>query len=355
MTLEKLEELACKFFNINVVDLRSRTRVIEYTRAKHIFRTVANVDYRIPRKEIVALHGIKQETVLNSTRVILEKGQFAIDYAGFKNFVKTHDFDSTETVVDKSGIERVTNEAFDERFYKHPTRINERTGLPFFPAFHFITSMGSPEPIGLTKWRQDKGHFADYILERSSEIGSYVHDCIDNMLRLDILVEHSEIHSRFSNHKEAQRVKECLLGFLNFMEAEEPVILASEHMMCGKDFGFTMDLKCRLKSDEYKNTWTVDWKTSKVANDDHKMQIEVMRRVSACDKGMVVILGNSTKKKYTATVIKPSEQDHWWFKFNAVKETAYLELLKRGTIKPRENTMPQVFSVRKINFKRKFQ
>ena len=122
--------------------------------------------------------------------------------------------------------------------------------------------------------------------------------------------------------------------------------------MCGQDFGFTSDAEMRLKSDDYKHRWTVDWKTSKVANEDHKMQVETMRRVSQADKGMVVVLGNTTKKKYTATVVKDSERDYLWTRFQAIKETAYVEIMKRGMIHPREDNMPSEFSLKNIKLKR---
>jgi hypothetical protein len=173
------------------------------------------------------------------------------------------------------------------------------------------------------------------------------------MIKSDAMVTHEDIHRDFPDAKEALRVKNGLLGFMNFILEEEPIILASEQMVVASDFAFTLDSKMKLKSDGYKSLWTVDWKTSKVANDDHKMQLEVMRRVSGCDRGMVVVLGNSTKKKYTATPVKIADHDHYWFKFNAIKEVAYVEMLKRGTIKPREDNMPHNFSLKDLKFKRK--
>ena len=273
----------------------------------------------------------------------------------FKAYVAHTIGSSHEVVKDESGIERVTNEAFDERFYKSPTRINRRTNNEYFPAFHYVTKLGSPEPLGLTKWRQDKGHFADHILDRSSEIGSYVHDCIDRMIKANSSVMHEDIHRDFGDAKEAHRVKECLLAFMNFIRDEEPIIIASEQMMCGDDFGFTLDSRMLLKSDSYKKVSVVDWKTSKVANEDHKMQVEVMRRVCGADKAVVVVLGNSTKKKYTATVVKSTEKDYLWDRFQSIKDTAYVEMLKRGSIRPRQDNMPHIFSLKDLTFKRKLQ
>ena len=354
MRLEKLAELACEYFGITYEEFSSEQRGVEQISiARHCFRLLAVDVYKYTHKHIKDKYGWCHATVIHSINLIKKDKVFETEYLSYKFFVKRNDISITEKVVDGSGIERLTNDAFDERFYKHPERNNPRTGLPYFPAYHFVTSLGAPEPIGLTKWRQDKGHFADYILERSSEIGSYVHDCIDRMIKADTLISHDDINNAFPNAKESQRVKDCLLGFINFMHEYEPVIVASERMLCGNDFGFTQDTEMYLNTDDYKARWTVDWKTSKVANDDHKMQVEAMRRVSKCDRGMVVVLGNSTKKKYTATVIPIKDHDHLWTKFEAIKEVAYVEMLKRNQVKPREDNMPHVFSLKDVKFKRK--
>lgn len=347
--LESLEQLACKFFNITLENMRSKDRFIGFVVPRHVFRAAAIDVFDFSNADIITLQKINTNSVVNSKNTILRRGQFKKEYDEFVSFAKLNDFGASfiqeNKVVSPDGIERITNEAFDERFYRHPERINPKTGNNYFPAFHLITSMGAPENAGLGKWKQDKGHFADYILQRTALMGSYVHDCIDGMIKSHREVTHEQIHNEFPDAKEAQHVKECLLGFLNFMEEEQPIIIASEQVMCGEDFGFTMDLKCRLKSDEFKAVWLVDWKTSKTASDEHKMQVEAMRRVSGADRCAVVVLGNTTKKKYTRTDVPVARQDFFWSRFQAIKETAYVELLDKGIIKPREDYMPPVFKV----------
>lgn len=347
--IESLEQLACGFFGISVDTMRSKKRLIDSVVPRHVFRAAAIEVFGFTDRDIELLQGTNRGTTFNSRKVIIEKGQFKKQYDEFVAFARLNDFGDTFSkegkVVSPDGIERITNEAFDERFYRHPERINPKTGNNYFPAFHLITSMGAPENAGLGKWKQDKGHFADYILQRSALMGSFVHDCIDGMIKSHREVTHEQIHTAFPDAKEAQHVKECLLGFLNFMEEEQPIIISSEQVMCGEDFGFTMDLKCRLKSDEFKAVWLVDWKTSKTASDEHKMQVEAMRRVSGADRCAVVVLGNTTKKKYTRTDVPVARQDFFWSRFQAIKETAYVELLDKGIIKPREDYMPPVFKV----------
>lgn len=354
MTLDILKELTCGFFGITMEELESQGRGgDEIVIPKHCFRALANSVYGFSHTQIGRSTGHDHSSVAHSKKVILVDGQFEKEYLSFKAYVGHTQKEDVEIVTDKNGIQRVTNEAFDSRFYKHPRKLNKKTNNEYFPAFHHITKLGAPEPMGLSKWRQTMGHFADHVLSRSAEIGSYVHDCIDRMIKSGAVVMHEDIHRDFPDLKEAQRVKECLLAFMNFLKEEEPIIVASEQMQCGDDFGFTLDSRMLLKSDKYEKESVVDWKTSKVVNEDHKMQVEAMRRVVGADKAVVIVLGNTTKKKYTMTAVKPSEQDYLWSKFQAVKETAYVEMLKSGHIQPREDNMPHVFGLEGINFTRK--
>lgn len=353
MNAKQLGEQACLFFEIPMNEFvrMSKKCSDKVAIARHVARYVATQDYKIPIKELTLEWGAGH-SVVSISKSMMERGMFEKELAAFRDYLKKEYKRSVDVVVGENGITRITAEAFDERFYQHPTKINPRTGNNFFPAFHFIMSLGAPSSPGLDKWKQDKGHFADFLLTRSAEIGTFVHNSIDNMLRHNIEITHEEIHKNFTDPKEAQRVKECLLAAMTWMAEEEPIIISSEDMGCGEDFGFTMDLKCRIKSDNYKNVWIVDWKTSKVATDDHKMQVEVMRRETESDKGAVIILGNSTKKGYTVTEIPDKKKDYLYNRFLRIKDVAYMEIIDRGLVKPREDNMPKVFSFRNIKIQK---
>jgi len=316
-----------------------------------VFRATAVHDNGLKKLEIATIQGEVLRSLYKFTANGIEKNRNKIEYNDFKNYVVGR-LNGKKPIVSDGKIERITNEAFDERFYRDPEKVNPRTGNKYFPAFHFLTSLGAPENDGLGKWKQDKGHFADTILVRSAAIGTFVHDSIDGMLKNGTAVKHDTIHRMFPDEKEAQRVKECLLGFLNFMADQEPEIVSSEMMVVADDFAFTMDLQCKIKEDNYKSLWVVDWKTSKAPTDDHKMQVEVMRRVTKVDKAAIVVLGNVTKKGYTFSPVQPSKSDYLWKRFCAIRETAYVEILERGLVKPRENNMPDEFSLKNIKFKK---
>lgn len=352
MTLERLEDLTVGYFGITKEALRSDSRKHEVMIPRTCFRAVAHIEYNYSTPAIGEFHGDNASGVWNSCNNI-ENGQFKKEYDGFLSYVRLNENDGEDVVVDeKTGIERITNDVFDERFYRHPEKVNSRTGNNYFPAYHFLMNLGAPESAGLSEWKKSKGHFADVILERSAEIGSAVHEFVDRMIKLDIEVRHDDINKMFQNKKEAHRVKECLLGFLNFMEEEKPMILSSESMHVGLDFGFTMDLKCALKSEDYAHTWVIDWKTSSSATDEHKMQVEVIRRTVGADKAAIVVLGNKTKKKYTFSPVG-TDKDILYEKFLAIKEVAYVEIKDKKLIQPRQDNMPKEFSLRHLKLIKK--
>lgn len=354
MTLDRLVELTCKHFGVTDDEFRSKNRQTEdVSIARHCFRAVAYDRYGNIKGRIAKYEGKTHPSILHSINLILKDNVFKKEYSNYILFLSGKEYKAVQIAKDPNGIERITNDAFDERLYKHPTRINERTGEPYFPAYHFLTQEGEPTPYGLLEWYKQMGYKSNEILERSRIIGSFVHDSIDRMIKSDSVILQEEIHAAFPHAKEALKVKECLLGFMNFMTDEEPIVLACEAMVCGDDFGFTLDNKFRLKSDKYKKVWTSDWKTAKSASESHKTQVETMRRVSGGDRGMVVILGNQTKKKYTVTKIPEGRHDYYWDKFLAIKETAYVEILDKGRIKPREDNMPMEFCLKDVKFKRK--
>ena len=353
MNAKQLGEHACLFFEIPMDEYKKMSKKCtdKVAIARHVARYVATQDYRIPPKELTLEWGAGH-SVLSISKSMMERGMFEKELAAFRDYLKREAKHSEAVVAGNDGIVRITTEAFDERFYQHPTKVNKRTGNNFFPAFHFILSLGAPSSPGLDKWKQDKGHFADYIITRSAAIGTFVHDSIDSMIKHNVEITHEEIHREFPDAKEAHRVKECLLAAMTWMAEEEPILISSEDMGCGDDFGFTLDLRCRIKSDGYKHVWVVDWKTSKIATDDHKMQVEVMRRETESDKAAVVVLGNSTKKGYTFTEVPEKKKDYLYNRFLKIKDVAYMEILDRGMVKPREDNMPKVFSLRDVKIKK---
>ena len=248
-------------------------------------------------------------------------------------------------------IMRHTDDEFDERFYEHPTKINPRTGLKFFPAFHFVLGLGAPTAYHLIEYYKDKNHYADTHMKQRERIGTFVHDAAEHMVKSGIEITEDQIVQSFSNAYDRRDVKKGLTGFVNFCTEYQPIIISTEQMILAEDWAGTMDLRCRLNVDDYKTIWTIDYKTSKAVYDDHKMQVEMYRSVTGDDRCAVLILGNTTKKMFTFSEVKEKDRQYYHDRFNSIKETAYVEMLKSGQIKPRENIYADKFSIKHLNLR----
>lgn len=354
MTLDRLMELSCEHFGVTKEEFLDKDRGNEsISIARHCFRALAYTKYAKPKVNIARFENKTNQPISNSCDLILKKGVFKKEFEDFKNFVDGKTPSQIEIVVNKDGIERITNDAFDERFYKHPKRINPRTGKPYFPAFHFILDEGLPIPRPLIKWYKQMGFTADQILERSKEIGSFVHDAVDRMVKYESEISNDEIFTIFKDSREALFVRECLWGFMNFIEDEEPQILSSERMECGEDFGFTIDNEFRIKSDKYKHVWASDWKTSSSVYKSHEIQVVAIMKTVEADRCMVIRLGTSSKRKYTIHKVKIKDYDYLWDLFLSAKETAYIEILHNDRTEPRKDQLPSSFSLKDLKYKKK--
>lgn len=248
-------------------------------------------------------------------------------------------------------IERVTQEQYDERFYFDQTKVNIRTNTHWFPAYHFLMSTGAPVSPHLVEWWKNMGQEADRILKQKEERGSWVHDKVESMIKVGWKVTQEEIESRWGNYPKDQLfVNRALTGLFNFLNDEQAEIVSSERMIIADDWAGTMDLEVRIKSDDYKNVWIVDIKTAKSVFEEHKQQVEAYRRVTGADRAGILILGNSTKKRYTFSEVQKSKQDYYWKLFQAQKEVAYIILENEKRLEPTNESFPESYSLLNINY-----
>lgn len=248
-------------------------------------------------------------------------------------------------------IQRVTNGQYDERFYSDEEKVNTRTGTHWFPAYHFLMSTGAPVSPHLVEWWKVYGYEADRIMKQKEERGSWVHEMIEQITKMGFILDQNYIEERWGNYeKDLLFVRRCFEGFFNFMVEEEAEIVSSERMILGDDWGGTMDLELRLKRDGYKNLWVVDIKTSKSVFEEHKQQVEAYRRTVGADRGGVLILGNSTKKRYTFTEVPKAKHDFYWKLFQAEKEVAYILLEDSKRLQPTEETFAESYSLKNLTY-----
>ena len=253
---------------------------------------------------------------------------------------------ASEGAVEGAKIRRVTNEQYDERFYYSELHVNSRTGTHWFPAYHFLTSMGAPTSDYLIKWYKDLGHEAERVMKQKEIRGSWIHDAIERMTKWNVVITEAEIQMAWGNNeKDMLFVKRALTGFLNFMEEEQVQIVSSEKMIIFEDWAGTMDLEVRMKRDDYKNVWVVDVKTAQAVYEEHKQQVESYRRAVGADRGAVLLLGNSTKKRFTLSEVSVKKSDYYYKRFQAIKETAYIEMEEQNRLQPTIEIFPTEFKI----------
>ena len=353
VTIKHIGETACQVFGVKWDDLTGKKRGDDnLMAARHCAKTLAfNMEYSTA--DISDALGGHRTTVNNSIKVINDYGQFCDQYALLKEAVDNYMEPPEETPpplaakvqYDDNGIQRVTQEEYDERFYGHTEKINTKTGNHWFPAFHYLWHLGAPMSPFLVSWYKEYGHEADRIMKHKEQLGSFVHDRIENMTKYKLSTTTEMIENFCRMPSDILFVKRCFDGFMNFMRDHDAVVVSSEKMILAGDWGGTLDLELRIKDDGWKNVWCIDLKTSKSVFEDHLIQVECYRRVCGADRGGVLILGNSTKKRYTFTEVPVKKQDLFYAKFMAVKETAYITMLDRGTIAPTVEVFPVEFKL----------
>ncbi|ANS04900.1 chromosomal replication initiator protein DnaA [uncultured Mediterranean phage] len=362
MTLGQLAKTIATHFELSVSELTYKNRKEEIVRARHIWRTIAHVVFGYTHTDIAKFesllhsdtpHTQARANIYHSISKIVFDGLWTKEYeeaiAKIEKLYPESPVPVNEAKTDDNGIERVTKEAFSERFYKHPEKINPRTNNNWFPSWHFLYGIGEPPNKFLNDYYKNKGWASEIEFKRAEVIGSYVHNRIEDMGKYDIDTTRKQIYRAFPCPHEARRVEESLRAWLNFVEDERPQAIAYENMLIAEDWGGTVDLRARLKSDGYENVWTIDFKTSKSVYESHKAQVESYRRTLGDDKAAVLILGNTTKKRYTFSEVKEKDRDGVYKDFLNIKETAYGRLIKAKRTEPRPDDMPEVFTLKNSN------
>lgn len=221
-------------------------------------------------------------------------------------------------------IKQITIREFDERFY-------ELNGV-FKPSVTFIQNVGLPTPIELVKWIAEKGwEESQRIKEEAGGRGSEAHDAIDRMLRGEKII--TAIMSL--------KVKRSIKAFIDWYTLEKPQIICNEYKVWAQDYAGTVDLKCRILSDNYQKVWLIDYKTSKTIHENHKSQVVAyMKADPEVTDSALLHLGNTTKKRYSFLPIDKTEK--YWEIFCSAKKM--FQLLKPDA-KPTIEEYPEYFEL----------
>lgn len=206
-----------------------------------------------------------------------------------------------------SEIKQITIKEFDERFY-------ELDGI-YKPSVTYIQQVGLPTPYELIKWIGETGwEQSKKLKEEAGGRGTESHDSIDRILKGEkvptLLLD--------------LRVKRSIQSFLDWYALEKPQIISHEYIIWADDYAGTVDLKCRIASDDYKNVWLIDYKTSKSLHENHKSQVVAyMKADHEVTHGALLHLGNTTQKRFTFSPIKDVEK--YWKIFCAGKNMFQLK------------------------------
>src|SRR3990170_459705 len=179
MTLIQIAKSVCIELGEKFEEVFSEVQKESLTRARHIFRTIAHNEFKFTPTDIAKFE-------------MKEKGQ-EITAGGSK--------------------------------------IHTRTGNKWFPSWHFLFGTASPTDDFLVTYYKSKGFFSDFEFHRAEVMGSYVHNRIEDMGKHGIDTTTEQIYRSFPNPKEARRVEECLMAWINFVVDEEPQVISYEQMV----------------------------------------------------------------------------------------------------------------------------
>jgi len=215
------------------------------------------------------------------------------------------------------------------RFY-----VKKATG-EFRPSVTYIQSVGYPTPMHLQKWKADQGwDEAEALKNLAGENGSIIHNSIEQLLL------GQDVDARGMSLK----CKRSIKAFCDWYKLEEPQIIRTEYRIWADDYSGTCDLLCRIKSDEYKEIWLVDYKSGGVY-DTGKSQLMAYKHADPeATRCAILQLGNTTKKRYTWSEIKKEDEGYYWDLFT--KCNSMYKLLKPGDC-PSE-PYPDMFSLTNI-------
>ncbi len=234
------------------------------------------------------------------------------------------------TSLDGNGeeISRLTQEDYDERFYKDVS-----TGR-WYPSVSYVLGVGLPTEKHLIEWIASKGiEEAERIKVSAGARGTRIHAYVEDMIN-NVAVPGEDL---------SLQEKRALLGFMNFWGDFKPVTKSVETQFISELYGVggTVDFigKLPLSVSAMTEDWIIDWKSSKTAVLSHKVQVAAYAKCMGKKRAGLVTLGNTTKKRYTFTEVDIDEY------FPYFENAMNYFRLKHPDAKPTVEQFPEVFSL----------
>jgi hypothetical protein len=203
----------------------------------------------------------------------------------------------------------------DERWYaaKPLKEMDELATLSpedFYPSSTWICSF-YPKGKQYMKWLADKGwDNAEEIKNAAGEKGSRVHHACDDLMQgVEVKID-AKYPDKDGEMAEltAEEYGICMT-FRKFLEDEQPEILGIEYTVLNHEHKYagTVDIKCRIKSDDYQFVHIIDIKTSADVYPSHEIQVSSYKEADPeCEKIDILQVGYKRNKSgYKLTPIVP--------------------------------------------------
>lgn len=167
----------------------------------------------------------------------------------------------------------------DERWYHR--RILDDTVDDFVPSVTWICGH-YPKGVGFYRWLAGKGwDEAEEIKATAGDSGLKVHQAISVLLSGGTV----EIDDSYENPRTLEQEPltaseyECLMSFVAWFEEFQPRVVDFEYTVWNERFRYagTVDLKCRINLDDYRNEWIIDVKTSSEIWPAYELQVSAYK------------------------------------------------------------------------------
>jgi hypothetical protein len=167
-------------------------------------------------------------------------------------------------VDQERGIIQIT--APDERFYARQIESADGPIWDYVPSVTWIANH-YPKGIGFSKWLAEKGwDEAEAIKRLAGDKGSKVHAAVKVLNSGGTVAMEDAFAGGDDPKPQPLNPKEyfCLMTYCEWFAEESPIILDCEYTVWNERYRYagTVDLKCRLKSTDYKIVHLIDLKTS---------------------------------------------------------------------------------------------
>tara|TARA_R100000655_G_scaffold25140_3_gene51070 strand:- start:738 stop:1535 length:798 start_codon:yes stop_codon:yes gene_type:complete len=160
----------------------------------------------------------------------------------------------------------------------------------YFPSVSTIPSYGMPTDPFLLKWyiEQSQGDYDRHTKYngQASEVGTFVHDCIDKMLEGEEIkissnpLDHIKGKGYYPTYKASVEIKKALASYVAWHNIHKPKIIAKEQLLCsldkkGGNYKFPFAGRCDMVAEINNELWMLDIKTSKVVENKPAMQCQL--------------------------------------------------------------------------------